>query len=137
MRCFVAEVRWLFPVNRQRKRKPTKQRNTEPSLELNQNTGLLNYVLRAHRLNSKNLFCSCFNGAGYLFILFPFMVEIFVCFPSRTSFPFKVSRYTCGYGLIGFLHMLYLNHHIIYLISFSHHIIYLCTFRLSSIFLLQ
>ena len=76
-------------MNRQRKRKPTKQRNTEPSLELNQNTGLLNYVLRAHRLNSKNLFCSCFNGAGYLFILFPFMVEIFVYFPSRSSSPFQ------------------------------------------------
>ena len=63
------------------------------------------------------------------------MVELFVCFSSRTSFPFKVSRYTCGYSLIGFLHILYLDHHIIYLISFSHHIIYLCTFRLSSIFL--
>ena len=92
-------------------------------------------MLRAHRLNSKYLFCSCFSGAGYLFIAFPFMVELFVCFSSRTSFPFKVSRYTCGYSLIGFLHILYLNHHIIYLKSFSHHIIYLCTFRLSSIFL--
>ena len=38
LRCFVAEVRWLFPVNRQRKRKPRKQRNTEPWGELNQNT---------------------------------------------------------------------------------------------------
>ena len=98
MRCFVAEVRGLFPVKRQKKRKPRKQRNTEPSLELNQITGLLKSVLRAHRLNNKNLFCSCFNVAGYLFILFPFMVEIFVCFPSRTSSPFKVSRYTCWYN---------------------------------------
>ena len=37
---FVAEVRWLFPVNRQKKRKPRKQRNTEPLLELNQNTAI-------------------------------------------------------------------------------------------------
>ena len=55
-------------------------------------------MLRAHQLNSKYLFCSCFNVAGYLFISFPFMVEIFVCFPSRTSFPFQVSRYTCSYS---------------------------------------
>ena len=40
LRCFVAEVRWLFPVNRQKKRKPRKQRNTEPLLELNQNTAI-------------------------------------------------------------------------------------------------
>ena len=85
--------------------------------------------LRAHQLNSKYLFCSCFNVVGHFFFSFPFMVEIFVCFPSRTSFPFNVRRYTCWYSLIGFLHILYLNHHIIYLISFSHHIIYLCTFR--------
>ena len=26
------------------------------------------------------------------------MVEIFVCFPSRTSFPFQDSRYTCNYS---------------------------------------
>ena len=55
-------------------------------------------MLRAHQLNSKYLFCSCFNVAGHLFILFPFMVQIFVCFPSRTSFPFKESRYTCRYS---------------------------------------
>ena len=40
LRCFVAEVRWLFPVNRQKKRKPRKQLNTEPLLELNQNTAI-------------------------------------------------------------------------------------------------
>ena len=28
--CFVAEVRWLFPVNRQKYRESTKQRNAEP-----------------------------------------------------------------------------------------------------------
>ena len=89
LRCFVAEVRWLFPVNGQRKIKPRKQRNTEPSLELNQITGWLKSVLRAHWLNSKNLFCSSFNGADYLYILFPFMVEIFACFSSRTSSPFQ------------------------------------------------
>ena len=56
------------------------------------------------------MFCSCFNVADYLFISFPFMVEIFVCFSSRTSFPFKVSRYTCGYSFKYFC-MIYLNHH--------------------------
>ena len=30
LRCFVAEVRWLFPVSRQKKRESGKQRNTEP-----------------------------------------------------------------------------------------------------------
>ena len=30
LRCFVAEVRWLFPVNHQGSRESTKQRNTEP-----------------------------------------------------------------------------------------------------------
>ena len=30
LRCFVAEVRWLFPVSRQKKRQSGKQRNTEP-----------------------------------------------------------------------------------------------------------
>ena len=30
LRCFVAEVRWLFPVNHQKKRESEKQRNTEP-----------------------------------------------------------------------------------------------------------
>ena len=98
LRCFVAEVRWLFPVNRQKKRKPRKQRNTEPLLELNQITRLLKSVLRAHRLNSKYLFRFVFNVAGHLFISFPFMVEIFVCFPSRTSFPCKESRYMCRYS---------------------------------------
>ena len=29
-RQFVAEVRWLFPVSRQKKRESGKQRNTEP-----------------------------------------------------------------------------------------------------------
>ena len=94
-------------------------------------------MLRAHRLNSKNLFCSCFNDAGYLFILFPFMVEIFVCFPCRTSSPFQ-SESLYVQVQFQFLYIyLYLIHHIIYLVSFSHHIVYLCTFRLSSIFLLQ
>ena len=30
LRRFVAEVRWLFPVSRQKKRESGKQRNTEP-----------------------------------------------------------------------------------------------------------
>ena len=30
LRCFVAEVRWLFPVNRQEYRESTKQQNIEP-----------------------------------------------------------------------------------------------------------
>ena len=30
LRCFVAEVRWLFPVNHQNKRESGKQRNIEP-----------------------------------------------------------------------------------------------------------
>ena len=30
LRCFVAEVRWLFPESRQKKRESGKQRNTEP-----------------------------------------------------------------------------------------------------------
>ena len=39
LRCFVAEVRRLFPENHQKKREPGKQRNTEPWLgELNENT---------------------------------------------------------------------------------------------------
>ena len=40
LRCFVAEVRWLLPVNNRKKRKPRKRRNTEPWLELNQNTAI-------------------------------------------------------------------------------------------------
>ena len=39
LRCFVAEVRRLFPENHQKKRESGKQRNTEPWLwELNENT---------------------------------------------------------------------------------------------------
>ena len=39
LRCFVAEVRWLFPASRQKKRESGKQRNTEPwRRELNENT---------------------------------------------------------------------------------------------------
>ena len=76
-------------MNCQKKRKPRKKRNTEPLLELNQNTAITEAVLRADQLNSKYVFCSCFSGAGYLFIAFPFMVGIFVCFLSRTSFPFR------------------------------------------------
>ena len=88
-------------------------------------------VLRAHQLNSKYLFCSCFNVAGYLFILFPFMVEIFVCFPSRTSFPFQDSRYTCSYSFslqlyniifksLDYLpHIFYLPYHLPVHVSFA------------------
>ena len=32
LRCFVAEVRWLFPESRQKKREIGKQRNTDPWL---------------------------------------------------------------------------------------------------------
>ena len=90
LRCFVAEVRWLFPVNRQKKRKPRKQRNTEPLFELNQNTAIteIRATCASVKWPGEHLFCSCFNVAGYLFITFPFMVEIFVCFSSRTNFPF-------------------------------------------------
>ena len=39
LRCFVAEVRWLFPASRQKKRESGKQQNTEPwRRELNENT---------------------------------------------------------------------------------------------------
>ena len=37
---FVAEVKWLFSVNRQEYRESTKHRNTEPSCELNQTTAI-------------------------------------------------------------------------------------------------
>ena len=30
LQCFVAEVRWMFPVNRQEYRESTKQQNIEP-----------------------------------------------------------------------------------------------------------
>ena len=40
LQCFVAEVRWLFSVNRQEYRESTKQRNTEPLCELNQTTSI-------------------------------------------------------------------------------------------------
>ena len=30
LRCFVAEVRWLFPVSRQKEKESGKQRNSEP-----------------------------------------------------------------------------------------------------------
>ena len=68
---------------------------------------LLKSALSAHQLNSKYLFCSCFNVAGYLFILFPFMVEIFASFPAWTILPFKVSRYTCGYSFSSQLYILF------------------------------
>ena len=40
LQCFVAEVKWLFSVNRQEYRESTKQRNTEPSCELNRTTAI-------------------------------------------------------------------------------------------------
>ena len=47
LRCFVAEVRWLFPVNHQEYWESTKQKNIEPWWELNKKS-----VLRAHHSNS-------------------------------------------------------------------------------------
>ena len=81
LRCFVAAVRLLFPVNRQKKRKPRKQRNTEPWWELNQNTAALKSVLRARQLNLRyfklNLkFLSVIVSLFLLVLFFPFM-EIF------------------------------------------------------------
>ena len=40
LRCFVAEVRWLFPVNRQEYRESTKQQNIEPWWELKKNAAI-------------------------------------------------------------------------------------------------
>ena len=66
-----------------------------------------------------------------ILILFPFMVEIFVCFPSRTSFPFQVSRYTCNYSFslqlyniifksLDYLpHIFYLPYHLPVHVSFA------------------
>ena len=52
LQCFVAEVRWLFPVNRQEYWKSTKQQNIEPWWELNKNAAITEIKLRAHHSNS-------------------------------------------------------------------------------------
>ena len=64
-------------------------------------------------------------------ILFPYMVEIFVCSSSRTSFPFKERRYTCRYSFslqlyniifksVDYLpHIFYLTYHLPVHVSFE------------------
>ena len=76
---FVAEVRWLLTVSRQKK-KSGKQRNTEPwRRELNVNTTqrLLKSVLRAHNF-IENILSKSSAPVYFLFVcfclfLFPFM----------------------------------------------------------------
>ena len=56
LRCFVAEVRWLFPVSRQKKRESGKQRNTEPwRWKLNENTAFSEISATCSSFNSKYL----------------------------------------------------------------------------------
>ena len=126
MRCFAAEVRWLFPVNRQKKRKPRKQPNTEPLLKLNQNTGLLKSVLRAHQLKSKHLFWSCFNVVGHLFIILPFMLKIFVCFSSRANFLFFL-RVVSVLSPCHLLHIFYPPCHLPVHVSFEFDFFFFCS----------
>ena len=60
------------------------------------------------------MFCSCFTVACYFLMSFPFMVVIRVCFPSRTNFPLKVSRYTsrcCVNFYLHYQHIIYSRKH--------------------------
>ena len=93
-RQFVAEVRWLFPVSRQKKRESGKQRNTEPwRWELNEWQCFLKSVLRAHHFK-ENILSKSSVPVHCLFVLFffclflfPFMVIFFAssysCFKAR------------------------------------------------------
>ena len=88
---FVAEVRWLFPVSRQKKRESGKQRNTEPwRWELNENTTqrLLKSVLRAHHFienilskSSVPVYC-LFVFACFFFLLWQFVGSSYSLFIS-------------------------------------------------------
>ena len=110
LQCFVAEVRWLFPVISQKYRESTKQWNTEPSWwwELNQNTSLNRLVLRAHQWKIVNIFSApvLLSLVTFLLHFLLWFVVICVCFPSRTNFPLKVSRRTCRYCFNFYLHYL-------------------------------
>ena len=55
-RQFVAEVRWLFPVSRQKKRESGKQRNTEPwRWDLNENTAFSEISATCSPINIANI----------------------------------------------------------------------------------
>ena len=55
-RQFVAEVRWLFPVSRQKKRESGKQRNTEPwRWDLNENTAFSEISATCSPINTANI----------------------------------------------------------------------------------
>ena len=55
-RQFVGEVRWLFPVSRQKKRESGKQRNTEPwRRDLNENTAFSEISATCSPINIANI----------------------------------------------------------------------------------
>ena len=55
-RQFVAEVRWLFPVSRQKRRESGKQRNTEPwRRDLNENTAFSETSATCSPINIANI----------------------------------------------------------------------------------
>ena len=72
-RQFVAEVRWLFPVSRQKKRESGKQRNTEPwRWDLNENAAFSEISATCSPINIANILCKS-SVPVYCLFVFPFM----------------------------------------------------------------
>ena len=73
-RQFVAEVRWLFPVSRQKKRESGKQRNTEPwRWELNENTAFSEISATCSPVDIANILSKC--SAVPVYCLFVLLVS--------------------------------------------------------------
>ena len=89
LRCFVAEVRWLFPVNHQKKRESWKQRNTEPWWELNKNKAFSEISATCSLFDIANIFSK---SSVSVYCLFVFACFIFLLWDFFCIFLFSVYK---------------------------------------------
>ena len=90
-RQFVAEVRWLFPVSRQKKRESGKQRNTEPwRWELNENTAFSEISATCSPVDIANILSKY--SAVPIYCLFLFACFFFLLWQFFCLFLFSVYK---------------------------------------------
>ena len=102
-RQFVAEVRWLFPVSRQKKRESGKQRNTEPwRWDLNENAAFSEISATCSPINIANIlrkssvpvYC-LFDFACLFFLLWQFFcLFLFSVYKPASEYWNRVKRWT-------------------------------------------
>ena len=102
-RQFVAEVRWLFPVSRQKKRESGKQRNTEAwRWELNENTAFTEITATCSPINIANILSKSsvpvyclFAFACFFFLLWQFFcLFLFSVYKPASEYWNRVKRWT-------------------------------------------